>query len=230
MRLIVTLLTIVLTASAKSPKKMDRASPQTAGDYFQAADYAMEAENFDAAERIAREGQAAFPHAIGFHLLLGDILVERHKTADAFYEYQWEVMRTGADRPIGREAQMKAGNLVIEGRGTDADELRMIIAAVQQMATEPSKSADTLERYASRRANVFVLRVLFAEALAKSKQDAEATAAFRELIKRDPFFVPAYVDLGELLLRTGKEPEGKALVAKAREIDPDHWRLKPPKN
>ncbi len=223
------LLTIVLTASAKLPRKMDHVSPQTAGDYFQAADFAMEAENYDAAESIAREGQEHFPHAIGFHLLLGDILHGRHKNADAFYEYQWEVMRTGPDRPIGREAQMKASNLFVEGRGTDADEVRTVIAAVKQMSTEPAKSADLLERYASRR-DAFVLRVLCAEAFAKSKQNAEAAAAFRELIKRDPFFVPAYVELGELLQKTGKEQEGKALVAKAREIDPDHWRLKPPKN
>src|SRR4051812_32054361 len=176
---------------------------------MQLADFAMDAENFDAAEKIAREGQAKFPWAVGFHLLLGDILVAREKKADAFYEYQWEVMRAGPERPSGKEAQEKAGDLLGEGRGTDVDELRMIVDAVQKMQDEPAASAATLKRYSDRR-DAFVLEVLLAEALVKAEKSGEAVPVYRELIKRDPWFVPAYVDLGLLLEKAGKESEGKA--------------------
>ena len=208
----------------RAPAK-NRVIPETAGDYMQLADFALDAENFDAAEHIAREGQAKFPHAVGFHLLLGDILAAHQKKAAAFYEYQWELMRVGPERPSGLEAQEKAGALLEEGRGTDTDELHMIVDAVTKMEGEPAASAATLKRYVDRR-DAFVLEVLLAEALVKAEKRNDAVPIYRELIKRDPYFVPAYVDLAEILQKSGKADESKALISKAKDIDADHWRLK----
>ena len=221
MRLGLALLSLTLTVA--SAKKADM-QPQTAGDYLNAAGLAMDADEYSAAESIAREGQARFPHAVGFHLIIGDALFSRGKKADAFYEYQWETMRTGPDRTSGQEAQQKAAE-ILDGRGTDVDELRMVVSALQGMEADPAKSAKTLTPIATRR-DAFVLKVLLAESLVAASQTKEAIAVYRELIRRDPFFVPAYVELGELLEKSGKADEGKSLLAKAKEIDPDHWRLK----
>jgi len=199
--------------------------PESVGDYFDAVDYAMDADEYAAAERIAREGSGHFPQAVGFHLLIGDALAARGKMWDAFFEYQWEALRVGPERPSGAEAQAKAGQILENGRGTDVDELRVIVQAVEQTDADPAASAATLARFAERRP-CFVIDVLLAEAEAKAGRNADAINDYRELIRRDEFFVPAYVELGELLEKAGKAQEGKALVAKARGIDPDHWRLK----
>lgn len=198
--------------------------PQSVGDYFNAIDYAMDAEEYYVAEKIAREGQGRFPQAVGFHLLIGDALAARDKKADAFYEYQWEVMRTGADRPSGAEAQLKAAKLML-GRGTDVDELRVTVQAIKDMSTKPEDAADTLERLASRRP-AFILDVLAAEADAKAGRTRDAVDTYRSLIKRDPYFVPAYVELAELYRKAGKAKDATTLLQQAQEIDADHWRLK----
>lgn len=199
--------------------------PRSVGDYFDAIDYAMDAENYLAAERMAREGMARYPQAVGWHLLIGDALAAREKLADAFYEYQWETMRAGPERPSGAEAQAKAGE-ILQGRGTDVDELRVVAQAVQDEDADPAKSAAIFASHAERRPDAYVLRVLQAEALVKANRPGDAIGVYRDLIARDGYFVPAYVELAEALEKAGKGAEGRALIAKAREIDGDHWRLK----
>jgi tetratricopeptide (TPR) repeat protein len=201
------------------------ALPQSAGDYMQLHDFAMEAESFDVAEKIAREGQTKFPYAAGFHELIGDSLAAQHKDAEAFYEYQWETMRTGPDRGQGASARDKAGRIAT-GRSMDITEILRVAEAVKGMQTDPAASLATIRKVEDSRGDRFILDLLAAEALAAGGRTADAIAQYRALIKKDVYFVPAYVELAEQLVKAGKSDEADKMREKATSIDPDNWRLK----
>jgi len=196
-------------------------TPRTAGDYINAFSIAMDAEQYAAAEKIAREGQGRFPNALGFHLLIGTALLGRDKPADAFYELEWELLRDGAQRPPGEAAGEKARKILEIGRGTDVDEVRSVMSALQQLDSDPEAAVKAIQHVRERR-KAFVLDVHLAEALSRAGHDAEAIAEFRDVLAQDAFFVPAYVELSELLKKSGKTAEASTLRQKARQLDADH--------
>ena len=202
--------------------------PQNPGDYFIAVSYAMDGEEYDIAEKIAREGAAKYPAAVGFHVLIGDVLMAKRKVAEAFYEYEWELLRVGPDKPTGADAQDLIAQIMQSARGTDTDDLRVVIDAVKTQQTDPKKSVETLRRRMERANPPFVLRLLYAEALDAAGEPGEAAAIYRDLLKADPYFVPAYVELAAIVRKGGKAKDADALIDKAKQIDPDHWRLRSP--
>lgn len=184
----------------------------------------VKAKDAGAVERSAREGLKKFPGAPGFHLLLGEAHRLRNEDAEAFYEYQWEVLRTGPERPAGELAMSRAKSLMAE-RGPNADEVRLIVSGLEKMLTAPKEALRTFESVESDRGSRFLLRELIAEAKAASGDLAGAAAIYRSLITQDPYFVPAYVQLADVLVKQGKKKDAEKLLAKARSIDSEHWRL-----
>jgi tetratricopeptide (TPR) repeat protein len=175
------------------------------------------------AEKILRDGLQKFPSAPGFHLLLGELHAARAEDAEAFYEFQWELLRTGGERPTGAEAAKRSAELLKGSKVTR--ELVDLTRAVAAMGKDPKAARQLLEKLIRKRGNRFVLRLYFCEAVQRAGDVQAATEIYRELLERDPYFVPGYVQLSELLDQTGNFEEAKALRAKAQSIDPDHWRL-----
>lgn len=193
--------------------------------YAQAWDIAMHASKFEAAEKMAREGSAKFPDKFALHYMIGASLTAQHEDAAAFYEYQWELLRVGPDRPSGK-ASSDAVKTALTARGAEGDEIRQVVAALEGMEHQPARSVAALQDLLAHR-DAFVLHLFLAEALVKANRPGEAIPIYRSLLKQDSYFVPGYVELSLLLRKSKKSAsEGDALLAKAQSIDPGHWRLK----
>lgn len=209
----------------KSGKAHKILHPTTAEEYLTLSAAQLQLGKFDAAEKTARDGLAKHPESQGFHLALGDIYAARDKAADAFYEYQWEVMRAGGGAPSGKTAADKTGELLQNARGTGADEMRKVAEAIVATRTDPPTALKLLGEVYDLRGNIFVLRLLLAEANVEAGHPAKAESLLRGLIAEDARFVPAYVDLANLLRAQGKKKDADALLNKAKDIDPDSWAL-----
>lgn len=206
--------------SNQTPRK------QTADDLLQVGTMAVGAKDLAGAEKTARRGLKEFPADHGFHLLLGEVALKQKKYADAFYEYQWEFYRAGPDSVTGKRSVDRIKQILAdETRGTDANEVRVVLHAMATSISEPQAAHDALVRVQQERGDRFVLKLLIAETLTHLGQNDQAATIYRSLLKTDPTFVPAYLQLAGVLKKSKKDGEAGKLIAKAREIDPDHWQL-----
>lgn len=201
--------------------------PHTAEEFLTLSAAELKLGELSAAEKTARDGMRKHPESQGFHLALADVLVARNKPADAFYELEWEVMRAGAASPSGKTAAEKMGDLLKNARGPGADEMRRVAEATIATSGDAEKGLSLIRAVYAERGDIFVLRLLVAEAESEAGHRAKAIPIFRALIKEDPRFVPGYVDLAKALRADGKPAEADALLAKAKKIDPDSWALAP---
>jgi Tfp pilus assembly protein PilF len=225
----VVLAALILAAVApKTGKAQKVLHPTTAEDYLALSAAELQLGKYDAAEKTARDGLAKHPESQGFHLALGTIEEARPNPANAFYEYQWEVMRAGAAAPTGKSAAERMGNLLRTARGASADEMRKVAEAVVATRQDPPAALKLLSEVYEARGEIFVVRLLLAEANVEAGHGAKAQSILRTLISEDPRFVPAYVDLANALRADGKPKDADAMLAKARDIDPAHWALAPP--
>ena len=179
----------------------------------------------DAAEKLATAALKDHPQAHGFHLILGDVHVRRKHYADAFYEWQWEFLRAGPGTTTGDLAATRISNLLQTQRGPEVDEVRRVLDAVMLTVKDPKTAFAALERVQNERGERFALTEFKAEALHQQGSE-QAGELYRQLIREDPFFVAGYVQLATLLAAKGHEKEALELMAKARGIDPDNWRLR----
>lgn len=179
----------------------------------------------EAAEKLATAALRDHPQAHGFHLLLGDVHLRRKHFADAFYEWQWEFLRAGSGTTTGDLAAARISNLLSGQRGPEVDEVRRVLDAVMLTVKDPKSAHAALERVEGERGERFALTHFKAEALHQQGSE-QAADLYRELIRQDPTFVAGYVQLGSFLKSKGREKEALELMAKARGIDPDNWRLR----
>lgn len=93
------------------------------------------------------------------------------------------------------------------------------------MEKDPRSARQLLEELIRKRGDRFVLRLYLCEAVQRTGDVQDAIRIYRDLLQRDPYFVPAYMQLSELLDQSGKFEEATALRTKARSIDPEHWRI-----
>lgn len=213
-------------ALAATTGPSDRPAKQTAEDLYTMAAVSVGAGKFEDAEKLARRGIKEFPAAQGFHLMLGESFFYRKKYADAFYEYQWEMLRSGPQSPTGSKAAKRTAQIYKEGRGTEADEARNVIKAVALAEKGDTIPANKLLlRMKRERGDRFALNLFIAENYTRIGKFKDAEAIYRSLLKQDPYFVPAYLQLAGVMKKTGKEKEASQLFAKAEQVDPNHWQL-----
>ncbi|HVO29325.1 MAG TPA: tetratricopeptide repeat protein [bacterium] len=218
---------LVAAVAPKTGKAHKVLHPETAEEYLTLSNAQLQLGKFADAEKTARAGLLKHPDSQGFHLLLGEIYAGREKPADAFYEYQWEILRAGGAAPSGKTAADKIGDLLQNARGTGADEMRKVAEAIVATRTDPPTALKLLGQVYDERGGIFVLRLLLAEANVEAGNASKAESLYRGLISDDERFVPAYVELANLLKGQGKTKEADSLVKKAKEIDPDSWALAP---
>ena len=94
------------------------------------------------------------------------------------------------------------------------------------MQANPASARDRFAQIVRNGSEHFVVRLYMAEAAYNAGDSEETERIYRELIHCDPGFVPAYVQLSELLAASGNSGEAELLLTNARKMDPDHWRLK----
>lgn len=182
----------------------------TAVDYLTVADIAVLRGEWMTAERILRDGMDAHPESDGFHLSLGYVLESQGRIADAFYEYQYEVVRSTHDR-LAKEAARKS-SLLLER--TEADEPRRVMAAIELARTNPAAARKALAAIPSKGTRPFALRLYETECTRLAGDLAAAERGYRALIASDPLFAPAHAALADLLEETGHADEAARIRAK----------------
>ena len=210
-----------VSPSGKPPEK--RSLEKAGVDEFLTAATALTLDRaLDDAQRVIDLGRVRFPAAQGFHLKQGELLAVRGRVADAFYEYEWEVMRAGRN-DTGSAAAKAVGRLLKEGgRGPEVAEIQQVLLAQANLMVRSRDALDSLQKVAAIRGNPFVLRMLIAEAQVVAGELDAAENGFRALIAEDKFFVPAYVELAGVLRLKGKPEDAAALDERARAIYPEH--------
>lgn len=181
----------------------------------------------DSAQRVVDLGLKKFPAAQGFHLKQGDIHRARGKVAEAFYEYQWELLRAGTTDTGTAAAKAIGGFMTSDKRGLDVDEIHTVLLAMVKLQNDGKAALADLKRVEDRRGVRFVLSVLIAEAHVQARDLEPAARIYRNLIARDGYFIPAYVELAGVLRLQGQAKEADAFTARARELDPNHPSLQP---
>ena len=225
------LFTLMAAASkGPGPGRSSDIPPATAQDLIDKSSMEIGGGELDAAERDARQGLKLFPRDPGFHFTIGEVDYKRKQYAEAFYEYQWELFRSGPESQFGAASGARIKQMMDETRGVEHDDIQLVVEAIALSSSE--KPGDVklalqhLQTVEKTRGDRFALKLLTAEALMNDDQPAAAEKIYRELITRDPNFVAGYVELAAALDKQDKKKEADDLRQRAREIDPDNWRLK----
>jgi tetratricopeptide (TPR) repeat protein len=171
----------------------------------------------DGAERVLRDGMQQFPRASGFHLLLARLQQSRGRYFDAFLECQWELLRTGGDRAEGRDAAIFCAELMKDPNASA--ELSELLQAVHEMHRNPRRARKLFDRIIRRKGDELLLLLYKAEAAQNSGDSKIARDIYRRIIELDPAFVPAFVQLSELLQQAGHQYQAEQLLSRAREIE-----------
>lgn len=211
------------TADAQAPWKK-APMPNSPDELFLQGAVLVETGALDAAEKLARGAIKDHPRAHGFHLLLGDVHIRRQRPAEAYYEWYWEYLRSGPSSEPGAIAISRIKSVIESERGPEADEVRRVLDAIMLTPKDAKTALASLRSIERDRGSRFALKATIAEALHAMNSD-EAITAYRELLRLDESFVPGYVQLAALLEQRGRKQEALDLMAKARMIDPTHWRL-----
>jgi len=184
-------------------------------------------QDFEDAQKVIDKGRARFPKAHGFHLKQGDLFDARGKIADAFWEWQWELMRAGAVETGPAASRNIVKYVQSDRRGLEFDEIHVALLSMAKLHSDPKGALFELKKIEEVRGQRFALSFLIAEAHVQNRNLDTAAGIFRNLIARDPYFVPAYVELAGVLRLQGKPKDAESLDAKARGIDPSHPSLGP---
>lgn len=217
----------VLAAQPEPGKPSTKRDLESSGpmEYIAAATSLTLQNDFDDAQRVIDRGRARFPEAQGFHLKQGDLCQARGKIIEAFYEFQWELMRAGSVETGPAAGRAIAALVKSEQRGLEYDEIHVVLLAMAKLHSDPAGALADLKRVEETRGPRFALTLLIAEAHVQNRNLDTAVGLYRTLITRDPHFVPAYVELAGVLRLQQKPKDAEALDAKARAIDPRHPSL-----
>lgn len=222
----------ILLAAQPAPKPGKPASARSLDDggpaeYIAVATSLTLQMDLDDAQRVVDKGRSRFPKAHGFHLKQGNIHLARGKAAEAFYEYQYELMRAGFHESGPAAGRAIAAMIKSNARGPEYDEIQRCILAMAKLRVDGKAAHADFKSIEDARGVRYVLSVFIAEAHVQMRNYDVAARVYRSLIARDPYFVPAYVELAGVLRLQGKKKEAADLDAKARAIDASHPSLQP---
>jgi predicted Zn-dependent protease len=220
------MLSLLLALSGAHIAAAAEAAPKPLGsavDYLTVADIAVQLKDWKKAEQIIRDGMAAHPDSDGFHLSLGYVLENQGHIAEAFYEYQYEILRSSRVR-MAEEAARKSAALLAR-KSADADEPRRVMAALQLAENDPAAARKAIAAVSRTRGDRFALRVFEVECAQRAGDLDGAEKGFRALLARDPGFIPGYVALADLLASSGHAAEAEAILATAQQRGAGHWAL-----
>ena len=184
----------------------------------------ISASDLEGATKVLDRAQKAWPAARGMHIARGAIAEKRGDVRTAFYEYQWELLRSGGNRPEGEAAARRSAAL-LHGDSPDASDAMAVMRAMMASREAPADALEVVQAE-RKKGDAFVLRVFEAE-LRESLGDESAAKLFQELVKTDPHFVPAHLGIARSLERAGKTEQAALAKKRAVEIDPEHWTLSP---
>ncbi|HUS57761.1 MAG TPA: tetratricopeptide repeat protein [Planctomycetota bacterium] len=218
-------------------KALDNAfkiNPQLAQpvDYLVRASCYLQQKAHDLAKKTIEEGLGRYPTASGLHCALGRVHQAAGRPAEAFYEFQCEIMLSGPKSSYSDEASAQIEIITaLLSKEKDPDNYLKIgygVVALRNMKPGSYENAVEEIKKGLRTVgdNCLPLQMLLGMAYVDLGQYADAIKAFEAALMIDLYFVPAYVDLADVYLKLGQKERAITLYAKAMTYDRNNWRVK----
>lgn len=201
-------------------------------DYLVRASCAQRKQEFDQAQKVLLEALDRYPTAPGLHYSLGQVFQAMGKPAGAFYQFQYEIMLSGPRSSYTEEAtdQIEIMTALIDREEDPGNYLKVAYGASALTHMNPKGYEKAVEYIKKGLRTVgddcLPLQVLLGNAYVGLEKYEQATKAFRAALRIDPFFVPAYIDLGDTYRKLGKNDEALEQYAKALTLDKHNWRVR----
>ena len=201
-------------------------------DYLVRASCYQREQAYDQAQKVVEEGLSRYPTASGMHCALGHIFLGKKQAAPAFYHFQYEIMLSGPRSSYTEEAkdQIEIMTALLTREKDPDDYLKVAYGAAALMNMKPGgyeKAIDNIKKgLRANGDNCLPLQVLMGNAQTALGNHDEAAKAFEAALLIDPFFVPAYVDLGDAYEKLGKREKALEQYGKAMTLDKSNWRVK----
>jgi tetratricopeptide (TPR) repeat protein len=185
------------------------------------------------AERAIRRGIAQLRHDFGLHYQLALLDQQQGKLDEAFYEHQHEILlrpdspyRDRVLAALRGLAQAAAG----QSQGPVQDTLRQLFQAQNLAGAGQREGAiEIWESLLGQRPEgdkSIYLPLMIAQGHRDLGHLEEAAQWYRRVLERDPGFIPARVDLAEVLDELGRHDEALRELLEAQRQNPIFWRLR----
>jgi|GEM_PF-7008742 tetratricopeptide (TPR) repeat protein len=175
---------------------------------------------------ISKQGMERYPLYPGMHFNYASMLSADKRNAEAIYELHVELLLfRGSGRYDTEQVLQFMGGLMKEVLGStgspDHEEVTLLLASIK---TQTSLNVlKTIEKSSSKH---YLLNVFLAEAYANEGKNAMAKVQYQKVLADAPFFVPAYVEMGQIYEAEKDMDNAVMLYKKAVSLMPDNWKVK----
>lgn len=178
------------------------------------------------ATEMAKSGMERYPLYPGMHFNYASMLSAENRYAEAIYELHIELLLfKGSDRYNTENVLQFMGGLIREvkndPKNADYEEVSLLLESFKNLT--PEKMEKTIEKSQTK---PFLLSVFLAEAYSGAGNKEKAKLLYQKVLAEAPYFVPAYVELGEVYEKEKDTDNAVMLYKKAVKLMPDNWKVK----
>ena len=201
-------------------------------DYLVRASCHQREGEFDQAQKVIEDALSRYPTAPGLHYSLGQVFQGKRQAAPAFYQYQYEIMLTGPQSSYTNDAkdQIEIMTALLTKEKNPDNYLKVAYGAAALMNMKPGSYEKAIENIKkglrANGDNCLPLQALLGHAYMGLGKYEDAAKAFEAALFVDSFFVPAYVDLGDMYQKLDKKDKAFEQYGKAMTLDKLNWRVK----
>ena len=211
--------------------KMDRreAQPQ---DLINLADLLADSGKYDKVAEVCAYGVKRFPVEEGLHYYWALCLLRQDKRVDAFYMLQHERALRGSNSvytvATGRKIYEITEQVLKSPKEPQHRQIAICVLGMQNC--EPGKYERAVHFFkmgiAESKQKNPMLHLFLGEAYGRLKNYTEAVRELETAVVIDPYLAPAYVELGDMLLKDGRPQAAIVAWRKAVLLAPDNWKVK----
>jgi len=189
---------------------------------------------FDDTVKVCRYGIERFPAVEGLHFHWAQCLKRAGKKAQAFYMYQHELLLSSQKSDFTaatfRELRDLTRQVHANPKTPEHRQIVLCVLGIQETKSRPPQYEKAVKHFKmaieENTEEVALLHLFLGEAYAGQKKYADAIREFRKATVIDPYFAPAYVELGDLLAKDGQARAALRAWRKAVALDPKNWKVR----
>ncbi len=230
---------ILLKEDQNALRNLDRAfkmNPENAQeqDLINLAGLLFDNGRFDDTVKVCRYGTERFPAVEGLHFHWAQCLKREGKEAQAFYMYQHELLLSSQKPDFTaatfRELRELTRQVHANPKTPEHRQIVLCVLGIQEAKSKPPQYDKAVKHFKmaieENKEKVALLHLFLGETYAGQKKYADAIREFRKATVIDPYFAPAYVELGDLLAKDGQARAALRAWRRAVALDPKNWKVR----